>query len=258
MWRDPKFKEAFLRSIDRQAYVDTILQGYGVVRNSPMDGSPYACPTMVKYDYDPEKADALFTELGYPKEKRAEITIDLMSWLGIKPRLDYLPIAQEAMRKMGFKSNVDLIDNALIDDYLTGKGPRGKDWDIYVLLYGAGADPQQLAFVADPTSQTNAGVWGWPAPAAEGLKEGWKYENQKVLDLFAQTAKETDPDKRTELFQQIDCEFNKDIPFFETAAPSFILAKSSRLQGVDWATGASLGTWMNLYKPGDFWLWLQK
>lgn len=38
---------------------------------------------------------------------------------------------------------------------------------------------------------------------------------------------------------------------------SFILSKSPRLQGVDWENGASLGMWMQMYRPGDLWLWQQ-
>jgi peptide/nickel transport system substrate-binding protein len=262
-WRNPKAKQALLMSVDRQAYVNTILQGYGAVRDSPFDGTPYACPTLKRYTYDPVAADKLWIEAGWPKEKRGGWTMDFMSWLGNKPRLDYLPILQEAVRKLGFKANVDLIDNSLIDGYLDGDGPRGKDWDTMVLLWGPGADPQGMSFLSDPTSKTNSGMWGCPdawnpsISLEQALKACWKYENARVSELFSLTAKETDPAKRTKYFQEIDCILNQEIPFFTTAAPSFILSKSKRLQGVDWPTEASLGWWMALYRPGDFWLWQQ-
>ena len=91
---------------------------------------------MIDWSYDPVAADKLWTEAGWPKEKRGEWTMDFMSWLGNKPRLDYLPILQEAMRKMGFKANVDLIDNSLINDYLSGPGPARQRLDTMV-PYGA-------------------------------------------------------------------------------------------------------------------------
>lgn len=257
-FRDPKVKQAFLKSVDRQAYVDTILQGYGAVRNSPLDGSAYACPTMIEWTYEPEVADQLWTDAGWPREKRGEWTMDFMSWLGNKPRLDYLPILQEAMRKLGFKANVDLIDNALIEEYISGTGPRGRDWDTMVLLWGPGADPQGMSFLSDPNSSTNSGVWGCPDQYdRDKIDSCWKFENDRVFELFNLTASETDPAKRTEYFQEIDCILNQEIPFFTTAAPSFILSKSKRLQGVEWEKGASLGWWMALYRPGDFWLWQQ-
>ena len=85
-----------------------------------------------------------------------------MSWLGNKPRLDYLPILQEAVRKMGFKANVDLIDNSLINDYLSGNGPRGKDYDTQVLLWGAGEDPQKLCQRFGPEQQDQCRRVGLP------------------------------------------------------------------------------------------------
>ena len=106
-------------------------------------------------------------------------------------------------------------------------------------------------------------MWGCPdkwnatIPLEQSLKTCWKYENARVSELFALTAKETDPEKRTKYFQEIDCILNQEIPFFTTAAPSFILSKSPRLQGVDWQNGASLGQWMQMYRPGDLWLWQQ-
>ena len=120
-----------------------------------------------------------------------------------------------------------------------------------------------MSFLADPTSGTSAGMWGCPdkwsatIPLEQSLKTCWKYENARVSELFALTAKETDPEKRTKYFQEIDCILNQEIPFFTTAAPSFILSKSPRLQGVDWQNGASLGLWMQMYRPGDLWLWQQ-
>jgi len=89
------------------------------------------------------------------------------------------------------------------------------------------------------------------------MKTCWKFDNPRVQELFALTAKETDPEQRTKYFQEIDCILNQEIPYFTTASPSFILSKSKRLQGVDWENQAPLGWWMALYKPGDFWLWQQ-
>jgi len=258
-WRNPIAKQAFLYSIDRQAYVDSILQGFGVVRNSFFDGTAYACPTMTQYNYDPVKADELWTEVGLPLEKRAEVTIDLMSWLGIKARLDYLPIAQEYLRKIGFKSNVDLIDNSLITDYIQGEGPRGKDWDFHVLLFGAGTDPGGVApFLVPGTGNWGYRTWPFVPDQASGLKpDPWYYENPRVIELLDLAAKATDPEQRKAYFQEIDCIWNAELPAFMTASPSFVAGKSIRLQGVNWQENAGLGAWTEMYKPGDWWLWQQ-
>jgi len=259
-WRNPKAKRAFLYSIDRQAYVDSILQGYGTVRHSMYDGTAYACPTMTKYDYDPEKAEELWNEIGLDREARGEVIIDFMSWLGLKARLDYLPIAQEYLRKMGFKVNVDLIDNALEPEYSNGVGPRGRDWDFHVLLFGPGADPGGVLPFIEPESKANWGYRGWPFEQDKdtGLKpDAYFWTHPRIPELVAKARVESDPQKRIEIYQEIDCIWNAELPAIATASPSFMAAKSVRLQGVDWQTNAALGSWGRMYKPGDWWLWQQ-
>lgn len=255
LWRDPRAKQAFLYSIDRQAYVDSILQGQGVVRHSFFDGTVYECPTMVEYTYDPDRAAELWAEIGI---NPADVTIDLMSWLGLNARRDFLPIAQEFLGAQGFVVNVDFIDNSLITDYVQGNGPRGQDWDFHVLLFGPGADPGTILPFIDPESGNNWGRRSWPeAPNPEtGQKENaYVYENPALTDLIAQAKVETDPDRRIEIYQQIDCIWNNDLPAFMTASPSFVAAKSNRLQGVDWQTNAGLGFWLRMYRPEDLWIW---
>lgn len=257
LWRNPKAKQALLYSIDRQAYVDSILQGFGTVRHSFFDGTPYACPTMTRYDYDPVKAMELWRELGV---EPPDMTISFMSWLGIKARLDYLPIAQEYLRQLGFRSNVDIIDNALILEYIQGDGPRGQDWDFAVLLFGPGADPGVILPFMDPDTDSNFGRRYWPEnpdPNTGRKENAIPYENPALPDLLAQARVETDPDRRIEIYQQIDCIFNEDLPALMTASPSFIAGKSPQLQGLDWDNLAGLGFWTRMYKPGDWWVWEQ-
>jgi peptide/nickel transport system substrate-binding protein len=261
LWQNPKAKQAFLYSIDRQAYVDTILQGYGAVRHSFFDGTAYACPTMTEYNYDPVKADELWTEVVGDKAARGQITIDLMSWLGLKARQDFLPIAQEYLRQQGFRVNVDIIDNALINDYRFGEAAAaGRDWDFNVLLYGPGADPGTIDTFMLPDGAGNWGYRSWPFyPDKEtGKKEGaYVYDNARVNELIRMAQKETDPEKRKQYYQEVDCIWNEEIPAITTASPSALVAKSPRLQGLDWQVNAGLGGWTNMYRPGDWWVWEQ-
>jgi peptide/nickel transport system substrate-binding protein len=255
LWQNPLAKQAFLYSIDRQGYVDSILQGQGTVRNSFFDGTIYACPTMVEYNYDPEKAAELWAEIGI---NPADVTIDMMSWLGLNARRDYLPIAQEFLRAQGFKVNVDFIDNSLITDYVQGNGPRGQDWDFHVLLFGPGADPGAILPFITPDSTTNWGYRSWPeAPNPEtGLKDNAVYFQHPDLPALIDAARiETDPATRVDIYQQIDCIWNEYHPAFATASPSFLAARSQYLQGTDWQTNAGLGFWLRLYHPEDLWVW---
>lgn len=255
LWQNPLAKQAFLHSINRQGYVDSILQGQGVVRHSFFDGTIYACPTMVEYNYDPDRAAELWAEIGVDP---AEVTIDLMSWLGLNARRDYLPIAQENLRSLGFKANVDFIDNSLITDYVNGNGPRGQDWDFHVLLFGPGTDPGAILPFITEDAGSNWGHRSWPEnPNSDsGLKENAvRYTHPDLPGLIERALVETDPEARVEIYQEIDCIWNNDLPAFMTASPSILAAKSTTLQGVNWQNNAGLALWTNMYRPGDLWIW---
>ncbi|NLE43471.1 MAG: hypothetical protein GX620_02015, partial [Chloroflexi bacterium] len=146
------------------------------------------------------------------KAARGAMTIDLMSWLGLKARQDFLPIAQEYLRQQGFRVNVDIIDNALINDYRYGEAAgSGRNWDFHVLLYGPGADPGTIDTFMLPNSTSNWGYRSWPFyPDKDAGKklDAWIYDNPRVNELIAMAQKETDPEKRKQYYQEVDCIWN--------------------------------------------------
>jgi peptide/nickel transport system substrate-binding protein len=259
-WQNPIAKQALLYSVDRQAYVDNIMAGYGVVRHSRYDGTKWACPTMVEYNYDPDKAEELWDSIGMTRDKRGELIISFMSWLGMKDRMDYLPMAQADLRKMGFPVNVDIIDNSLIMDYIYGGSSEGKDWDFHVLMSGSGADPGGIEPFLLPDSTANWGYRNHPFPPdpTTNKKEGvWYWTNDRVTEILAQAKVELDEEKRTALFQELDCILNQEFPTYITAAASLVYGKSPRLQGVDHILMSEGGQYNSLWGIWDWWIWEQ-
>jgi peptide/nickel transport system substrate-binding protein len=242
---------------DRPGYVKSILQGYGTLPNSWFDGTPYACPTMKKYDYNQETAKKLFDEAGLTEDKRKVMTITFMSWLGMKERQEFLPVAQENLRKLGFRVNVDIIDNALISDYKSGK--TGRDWDFTVLATGPGMDPGNVLAFMKSDSSNNFGARGIPGWwVANKVQPGaWVYKNDKADQLLTQGQTEVDPAKRAAIYQQVDCIWNEDLPAIQFAFASDLMAKSTRVQGVDWQNWAGLGliTAPAQFRLADWWVW---
>jgi len=258
-WRDTKARQAMLYSMDRQSYVNTILQGHAIVVNSMFDGTPFACKTMQKYAYDQEKAKAVWDSAGLTDAKRKDTMLSLVAWVSIKARSDFLPIAQEGLRKLGFKANVDLVDAALWPEYRDGKGPRGKEWSFSMQGGGVGFDPGGADSYLRSTSTQNVGYFHYPWPAGKDGKKApdWVYKNARVDELLDLAKKETNLDKRKADFQEIDCIYNQDPLWLPIALPNLNGAQSKRLQGVDWPTMASKGLVDYLYSVGDWWIWQQ-
>ena len=64
---DPRLKQALLTAIDRQALIDSLLDGFGEIATgpvAPMLGALYE-PDVPTYPYDPEAAGAMLDELGW-------------------------------------------------------------------------------------------------------------------------------------------------------------------------------------------------
>jgi peptide/nickel transport system substrate-binding protein len=253
-WQNPKARQAFLYATDRSGYLQSLFGGKGFVVNSWFDGTIYACPTMTRYDYNPDKAMQLFDEIGMTAEKRASTTITLLSWLGLKQRQEFLPIAQANLRTIGFKVNVVIIDNALTYEY-----NATQPWDAHVFLGGPGADPASIAPFIKSDASNNLGARGWPSfwETFKPDPTGYIYNNAKVDELLDQGMKETNFEERKLIYQQIDCIWNEELPAITTVAPADLMARSKRLQGVDWANWAGVGQINNpgLYRPFEWWIW---
>jgi len=123
------------------------------VRNSPMDGTAYALP-----DHDPTGATTgsggqVVDEAGWPKDKRGEWVMTSCLGSAINLALDYLPILQEAVAQRWAQGHVDLIDNSLITDYLSGMALAARTMTAGASV-GSGEDHENYAtFRSETTNQ---------------------------------------------------------------------------------------------------------
>lgn len=64
---DKRVRQAINYALDKQAFVDTIIEGRGLVANSYINAAiPGWTDEVEAYPYDPEKAKELLAEAGYP------------------------------------------------------------------------------------------------------------------------------------------------------------------------------------------------
>lgn len=75
-FRDVRVRQAVAYAINRQAIVDGVLEGYGIVMNTPVAvGKVGYYDGMEPYQYDPERAKELLAEAGYADGFTCELTI---------------------------------------------------------------------------------------------------------------------------------------------------------------------------------------
>ncbi|MCC3721058.1 ABC transporter substrate-binding protein [Rouxiella badensis] len=116
---DTRVREALVYGIDRQAIVDKLLFGHGVVFNSKdSPQSPYYPKDLNTYAYNPEKARALLKEAGwvdsngdgFVEKNGQEFTLTLNYPTGNRTRELTAPIIQQNLKKIGINVVLSVAD----------------------------------------------------------------------------------------------------------------------------------------------------
>lgn len=121
-------REAMYRSIDVQTIIDQILNGYATVATS------YTLPYFVghndsidRYEYDPELAEKLLDEAGYPRQDdgyRFEITLDAPNDRYINDG-DVAAAIAGYFEKVGVKVNLNLMSRSVYFGYISASNREG-------------------------------------------------------------------------------------------------------------------------------------
>ena len=76
-FNDKKVRQAINYALDKQAFVDTIIEGRGLVANSYINAAiPGWTDEVEAYPYDPAKAKELLAEAGYPNGFECKIYVN--------------------------------------------------------------------------------------------------------------------------------------------------------------------------------------
>ena len=188
--QDPAVRKAMAMGINKQGFVDILLDGHGVVGHGAFpDGfSNFGGEKVSTEEYDPEAAAALLEEAGWVdsdgdgiREKDGEKLV--IRWLTYPSRQE-LPLlaesAQADLKKVGM--DVDINCTANRREFLADM----TSFDIYAsaLVTAPSGDPQYFFTTSClPGQSYNFGA----------------YENEEVNALIEELSTEFDPEKRGEL-----------------------------------------------------------
>jgi peptide/nickel transport system substrate-binding protein len=178
MLEDPRVREAINLSIDREAFVDAALGGFGAPNGSQFLQEGYVGfdPDLPHFEYDLDRAKELIAEAG------AE---------GLE-----LPIATTALFKTqaeavaGFLNAAGFKSEVVIED-LSAFIPTLLQQSKYPLLYWQ-TDYYELRDIVSVTR------FGPPAPGQQS-----HFDNARYQELFTQQAQEMDADERESMIQEM-------------------------------------------------------
>src|SRR5699024_3245987 len=174
-------------ALNREMIVNNIFFGFGKVASGPFASTElFYDPDLPTYHFDIDKAKQLMKESGI---NAADYTIDQLSFPygSAWNRLD--EYTRQVLKQLGFNVN-------LISTDAGGWASRTGNWDFdlttsYIYQYG---DP---ALGIQRLYESSNIVKGSPFANVQG------YDNQELDALWKKAASETDPDRRQQMYSQI-------------------------------------------------------
>lgn len=202
---DARFRKAVSMAIDRDSIARSTLQGlatpiYGIV--SPANRI-WANPDLPKVAYDLVRAASLLQEAGFTKRGVANapelfdaqgnrVEFSLLVPAENEPRKLMAAVIQEDLAKLGIRMQVVPIEFAAVTNAWT------KSYDYEAILLGLSVtDLEPSTYANLMLSSGEAHQW---RPNQKSPATDWE---TKVDELFAEQARETDPEKRKARFHEI-------------------------------------------------------
>lgn len=230
-FQDKLVRQALLYGADRQAIIDGILQGQGILGQGPVLPNSWAFdPAIKQYPYDLAKAEQLLDEAGWKdadgdgvRERGGErLAFTLTANTDDPTRARVAQQLADDWSKLGAQVDVQLLSRTeLVQDALR---PRNFD----AVLFGIASLP------ADPDPYSLWHSTQTPDKSEAGLNySGW--ENPEADDLLQQARRTTDLAQRAELYRQFQMLFMEDVPGAILYYPVYTYGVDERLHGVQLA-----------------------
>ena len=207
-------RQALNYAIDKEAIVDDILMGAGVISRSPLSpiyGDNFN-PGVRHYDYDPEKAKALLAEAGFPDGFRCEFMVP-ESGSGMQSPLEMGTFIQANLAAVGVNCSIQTMEwGAYLNAFRNGPQMAQMSWNSVM------GDPD---YVLWRLFNTQAHPPAWNA--------GF-YSNPEVDALLDRAQVVVDPAERTELYLKAQELIVEDAPWIFVNHGAQIVAHSARLE----------------------------
>ena len=227
---DRRFRQAVSMAIDRNSITTNTLRGLA----TPLCGfvSPgnraWADPAVSKIEYNLDKASQLLAEAGFRKRdgeppvlvdaKNNPVEFTLIVPAENEPRKLMAAVIQEDLAKLGIKMQVAPVEFQNVTERWT----KSFDYDTILLgLSVSDIEPSSYANFLSSAAATHQWQPNQKVPATDFEK--------RIDQLFADQARESDPQKRASIFNEIQKIMADEMPVVPIAARHVVSAANSRL-----------------------------
>jgi peptide/nickel transport system substrate-binding protein len=211
-----EFRQALAYAIDREELVQITQRGYALAGSPGMvpSDSPWFCPDVEQYKYNPEKAKELLEGLGYKLENGYFVKDgeELILQLIAPPSLGFKDVGEfikGQLEGIGIKVNFTTLEASTLD-------AKVLNWQFDLAIYGHGG-------LFEP-SILNRVILG------EGFNSARYHENQTLNQLLEAQLREMNPEKRKDLVCQIQQIYAEEIPALTLYYPDWYWAHDGSIE----------------------------
>jgi peptide/nickel transport system substrate-binding protein len=249
-----KFRQAIAYGINRQRMINNIYRGLGAPQDSPISvPSPYYLSReqgLPSYDYNPQKAKALFAAAGFTYNEQKKLVDDrgnpvrftLVTNSGNKIREALGTQIKQDLALIG----IDVDFNPISFSLLVEKIDSSLQWDSLLIGFGGGVEPNYSAnfWSVDGGSHLfNLKPQVGKPPITDRQVADWE---KKIDDLYVQAAQELDETKRRQLYIETQKITQDNLPCIYLVNPLSLSAIKNRVTGIDYSPIA--GPFWNLHE----------
>jgi ABC-type transport system substrate-binding protein len=205
---DPLVRQALAFAIDREEIAEAAMSGMGQPAHTKLNPQVFGHVDTEFFPFDPEKAQTLLTEAGYPNGEGFP-KLDLVSMSsGISPELS--AVVQEQWKEvLGVETELIVLERALYTE-------RRKAHDFGILKLSVAREFPEPSIYPYHTSD------GIPYPNV-AMYTG-------IDDLVAELKPEPDLERRAELWAQIQEKMAEDVPIIPVVYPALVLATQKHVE----------------------------
>lgn len=221
LFQDVRVRRAITHAIDRQAIVEAILLGHGTVAHS--HSAPIRWdynPNLTTYDYNPERAKQLLAEAGWTPGSDGILTKDGQRFQFSlltnqnKVREQVITIIQQQLKEVGIEVEPKVVEwSSFVSQNLLGQ-----DFDAVVVGWSLGVDPDSYSIWH--SSQTEKGRFNFVG-----------FQNERVDKLLEEGRVTTDPEKRKQIYAEMQQILAEEQPYTFLFFPNTIEVLRDKFRG---------------------------
>jgi peptide/nickel transport system substrate-binding protein len=243
LFQDVRVRRAIALAINRQALVDSVLEGLGTIGTGPYTPSSWAYPPDAKaLPFDPAEAKKILLEAGFAYAPDGHllkggkpVTFTILTNQGNLNREQTATIIQAQLKNIGMDVQIRVIAwSSLLSEFI-----NKRKFDALIMGWGLSQDPDLYD------------IWH-SSKTGEFEFNHISYTNPKVDELLIQGRRTFDQAKRIAIYRQVHALIAADVPYVFLYVPDSLVTVHRRILNIK-AEKAGIGyNFIKWYVPKEF------